>query len=73
MQHPTSQLTKREREVLGLVAQGKQNKEIACTLVITEAAVESHLHHIYRKLGVTNRTEAAALAWRSGWVDAAEA
>jgi DNA-binding NarL/FixJ family response regulator len=51
-------LTPREREVLTLVAGGKRNKEIAVTLVISEATVENHLNHIFGKLGVATRTQA---------------
>ena len=59
-------LTRREREVLSQVVEGKQNKEVAQALSISEATVESHLTHIYRKLNVTNRTEATSHAFRSG-------
>ena len=56
-------LTQREQAVVGLVAEGKRNKEIALTLGISKATVENHLHHIFQKLGVTNRTEAAHRVW----------
>ncbi len=52
-------LTGREHEVLVLLAQGKQNKEIACCLNVTEHTVEYHLKNVYRKLQVANRIEAA--------------
>jgi len=55
-------LTAREREVLGWIAAGKSTKEIAGALWISPATVSKHLHHIYRKLGVTSRTEALAAA-----------
>jgi DNA-binding CsgD family transcriptional regulator len=55
-------LTAREREVLGWIAAGKSTKEIAGGLWITPATVSKHLHHIYRKLGVTSRTGALAAA-----------
>jgi DNA-binding CsgD family transcriptional regulator len=55
-------LTAREREVLGWIAAGKSTKEIAGELWITPATVSKHLHHIYRKLGVTSRTGALAAA-----------
>ena len=51
-------LTKREHEVLALVTRGKQNKEIARKLHISEATVENHLNNIFRKWDVNNRTEA---------------
>ena len=55
-------LTPREREVLRLLIDGKTNKEIACCLNISTETVNSHLDHIYRKLGVTTRLEVASLA-----------
>ena len=58
----TATLTAREREVLRWVAAGKSTKEIAGELWITSATVSKHLHHIYRKLGVTSRTGALAAA-----------
>ncbi len=57
-------LTRREREVLGLLSLGRQNKEIALVLRIAEHTVEQHLRHIYEKLGVGNRTEAGMLYWK---------
>jgi DNA-binding NarL/FixJ family response regulator len=52
-------LTKREAEVLSLVAAGKPNKEIAQMLGTAERTIEQHLTNSYRKLDVYNRTEAA--------------
>lgn len=52
-------LTRREREVLALVAQGLQNIAIARRLFISEATVKVHLRHTFEKLGVRNRAEAA--------------
>jgi DNA-binding CsgD family transcriptional regulator len=54
-------LTAREREILEHVARGKQNDEIALRLGLAPATVAKHLEHVYRKLGVPNRTAAAAL------------
>ncbi|QYX58468.1 response regulator transcription factor [Roseovarius sp. SCSIO 43702] len=51
-------LTVREREVLSAAAEGKQNKLIADELGVSEHTVKLHMHHIIRKLGVKNRTEA---------------
>jgi DNA-binding NarL/FixJ family response regulator len=55
-------LSDREQEVLGLVAQGLRNREIAATLFISEATVKVHVRHILEKLGVKTRTEAAVRA-----------
>ncbi len=52
-------LTRREREVLQLAADGYSNKEISNELFISEVTVKVHLRHIYKKLGVRNRTEAS--------------
>lgn len=52
-------LTPRERAVADLVAQGRRNREIAEELGITEGTVKIHLHRIYEKIGVGNRTELA--------------
>jgi len=57
-------LTAREVEVLRLVAAGASNQEIADTLVISERTVNSHLVHIFNKLGVNSRAAAAAFAIR---------
>ena len=53
------QLTPSERHVADLVAEGRTNREVATALVVTERTVETHLSHIYRKLGVRSRTELA--------------
>jgi DNA-binding NarL/FixJ family response regulator len=52
-------LSRREEEVLELVAQGKSNREIAELLFIAESTARSHLHHILAKLGLTSRVQAA--------------
>jgi DNA-binding CsgD family transcriptional regulator/tetratricopeptide (TPR) repeat protein len=57
-------LTRREREVFALLAEGKTNKEIAKTLFLTEGTVKVHVRHILRKLGARTRTEAAIYALR---------
>jgi DNA-binding NarL/FixJ family response regulator len=54
-----SHLTKREKEVLKMLAVGQQNKEIAQGLKISVATTQNHLQNLYRKLRVRNRTEAA--------------
>jgi DNA-binding CsgD family transcriptional regulator/predicted ATPase len=61
-------LTPREIEVLRQLAQGKTNREIAELLVISEHTVVNHLSHIFAKIGVDNRTGAAAFALRQGIV-----
>jgi len=53
-------LTKRETEVLCLISEGHQNKSIAEMLTLSEHTIKLHIHHIISKLGVSNRTEAAA-------------
>jgi len=58
-------LSRRESEVLGWVAQGKTNSEIASILAMSVPTVKKHLEHIFQKLGVETRTGAAALAFRS--------
>ncbi len=56
-------LTDREVEVLGLVAHGRTNREIAVALVISEHTVARHLSNIFRKLGVASRSAATAFAF----------
>jgi DNA-binding CsgD family transcriptional regulator len=62
-------LTPREREVLALIAQGKRNAEIAATLFVGAETVKSHVSSILAKLGVENRTQAAAVALRAQEAD----
>ena len=51
-------LTEREREILACAASGRGNKDIADQLCVSLDTVKTHLHHIYRKLGVAGRVEA---------------
>ncbi len=62
-------LTSRELEVLGLLAQGKSNKEIARRLVISENTVKNHVRNILDKLQLHSRTEAALYAMRERLVE----
>jgi two-component system nitrate/nitrite response regulator NarL len=57
-------LTRRERELVVLATEGLSNKEIARRVGVTEATVKIHLHNIYQKLGVTNRTVVTMLVHR---------
>ncbi|MEV6262855.1 response regulator transcription factor [Streptomyces sp. NPDC051784] len=59
-------LSTREREVLGLVARGTSNREIAAELFISEATVKTHLTHVFAKLGAKDRAAAVALAYERG-------
>jgi DNA-binding CsgD family transcriptional regulator len=59
-------ITAREHEVLGLLAAGRTNRQIAEALVITEKTASVHVSHILRKLDASNRGEAAAIAHRLG-------
>ncbi|WP_111721524.1 response regulator transcription factor [Homoserinimonas sp. OAct 916] len=65
---PESSLSKREREVLALVAQGSSNREIGRELFLSEATVKSHLVHIFTKMGVSSRTSAVARARELGLI-----
>jgi HD-GYP domain-containing protein (c-di-GMP phosphodiesterase class II) len=62
-------LTRREVDVLVLLARGRSNPQIAAELIISRKTVSSHLEHIYAKLGVTTRTEAALYAMQQGLTD----
>ncbi|HYG22568.1 MAG TPA: response regulator transcription factor [Verrucomicrobiae bacterium] len=62
---PTAQLSARETEILALLAEGLSNKEIGSRLNISFGTVRTHLMHIYEKLHVRCRTEAAAKFFRS--------
>ena len=59
-------LTQREHDILALLAEGRSNREIAGALYLSEKTVKAHLAAIFRKLGVTNRTQAAMMAVQMG-------
>ena len=62
----TGSLTNRETDILALLAEGKSNRDISRTLFLSEKTVKAHLAAIFRKLGVTNRTQAAMAAVSMG-------
>ncbi len=53
------ELSFRERQIVSLVREAKANKEIAADLCLSDGTIKEYLHHIFRKLGVRNRTELA--------------
>jgi DNA-binding NarL/FixJ family response regulator len=59
-------LTRREHEILALLSEGRSNRSIAQNLYVSEETVKGHLNAIFRKLGVTNRTQAAMMAVELG-------
>lgn len=64
-----NELTDRELEILKLMADGKANKEIANELDLSDKTIKNHIHHIFRKLNVTDRTKAVISAMRLGLID----
>ncbi|GGB77815.1 MULTISPECIES: response regulator [Staphylococcus] len=66
--HYTNKLSKRESEVLTEMAKGKTNKEIAETLFVSEKTVKTHVSHIFAKLQVSDRTQAAIYAMQNNLI-----
>ena len=65
-EQPAPLLSEREREVLGAIAAGQTNREIAQTLYLSPHTVKEHTSALYRKLGARNRAEAVQRAQRIG-------
>jgi two-component system, NarL family, nitrate/nitrite response regulator NarL len=65
--HGLASLTRRERDVMRLLVEGMPNKEIGRRLKIEVVTVALHLRSIYRKLGVSSRTQAVRMALEQGW------
>jgi DNA-binding NarL/FixJ family response regulator len=63
---PAANPTQRETDILALLAEGKSNRDISRSLFLSEKTVKAHLAAIFRKLGVTNRTQAAMAAVSMG-------
>lgn len=66
-------LTDREREVLALIAEGRSSADVADRLYVSEATVKSHIHRVFRKLGLRNRVQAAIAAYEAGLADPSDA
>lgn len=67
-ERPRPNLTLREKEVLRLVCDGLTNAEIATRLTVSRETIKSELKRIFRKIGVANRTQAAVLLVKQGWL-----
>jgi two-component system response regulator DegU len=69
VQKPLHILTKRECQILQLLADGKSNRLVAETLYISEKTVKNHVSNILQKMNVNDRTQAVVSAIRKGWVE----
>ena len=65
-----SELTRRERQVIGHISHGLTTKEIAAALGVAEPTVKFHVTNLLRKLGAKSRSEAIAIALTRGWMPA---
>lgn len=65
MPSPSIHLTPRELEVLALIVEGQENREIGASLGLSIETVKEHVRHVLRKLDVKNRTQAAVWAVRN--------
>ena len=70
-EQPAIQFSKREKQVLELLAEGKTNRDIGTKLFISESTVKFHVHAILSKLDASNRTEAVSIAVHQGIIDLA--
>ena len=66
--HKCDQLTRREKEILGLAVKGMKTSQIASHLCVSIQTVRTHFKNIYPKLGVNSRTEAVTEALKRGWI-----
>lgn len=62
-------VTKREKQILISIAQGKSNKDIADSFDISERTVKNHITSLFKKIGVSDRTQAAVFAIRNNYID----
>lgn len=69
LDHTGEPLSQREVQVLRLLASGTTNTDIAQTLNIAEGTVKNHISNLYQRLNLHSRAEAAAWAWKNGYVD----
>lgn len=69
---PLANLTQREKEVLFWLSQGYSNSEVAAKMILSEKTVKNHVSHVLRKLDLSDRTQAAVLAWKLGLAQRAE-